>query len=233
MKNFNFNTPEELRGKLFAIVTEAEKGARARCLPLEKLGVVVEAVASTPYGIAVGDGGHVAKSYRFRDPQTTYFRLAWYTQGKQKFVCVSVFRGSAKRVAYGANGYLDIDISPSKWEAFRMVFPSRAQKIEGWLRNKRIAAAIRHLPPPPVEIRAEIQEVQPDEGGLVKAEGPHKYYIGTPAGWLYIPYQKGDERRSAWTILARQGFPVPRRKAKRVWTEALTAAVALHVLGEF
>lgn len=227
MKNFNFNTPEELRGKLFAIVTEAEKGARARCLPLEKLGVVVEAVASTPYGIAEGDGGHVAKSYSFR-AETTYFRLAWYTQGNQKFVSVSVFRGNAKKVAYGANGYLDISAT-GKWEAFCMVFPSRAQKIADWLRNKRIAAAIRHLPKPPVEIR----EVQPDEGGLVKAEvGPHKYYIGTPAGWLYIPYQKGDERRTAWTILARQGFPVPRRKANRVWTEALTAAVALHVLGE-
>jgi len=230
MKNFNFNTPEELRGKLFAIVTEAEKGARARCLPLEKLGVVVEAVASTPYGIAEGDGGHVAKSYSFR-AETTYFRLAWYTRGKQKFVSVSVFRGNAKKVAYGANGYLDISAT-GKWEAFRLVFPSRAKKIEDWLRNKKIAAAIRHLPKPPVEI-VEIQEIQPDEGGLVKAEvGPHKYYIGTPAGWLYIPYQKGDERRTAWTILARQGFPVPRRKAHRVWTEGLTAAVALHVLGE-
>ena len=230
MKNFNFNTPEELRGKLFAIVTEAEKGARARCLPLEKLGVVVEAVASTPYGIAEGDGGHVAKSYSFR-AETTYFRLAWYTRGKQKFVGVSVFRGNAKKVAYGANGYLDISAT-GKWEAFRMVFPSRAQKIEDWLRNKKIAAAIRHLPKPPVEI-VEIREVQPDEGGLVKAEvGPHKYYIGTPGGWIFIPYEKGDERRTAWTILSRKGFPVPRRKANRVWTEALTAAVALHVLGE-
>ena len=120
MKNFNFNTPEELRGKLFAIVTEAEKGARARCLPLEKLGVVVEAVASTPYGIAEGDGGHVAKSYSFR-AETTYFRLAWYTQGKQKFVGVSVFRGNAKKVAYGANGYLDISATgkwkPSAWSS--------------------------------------------------------------------------------------------------------------------
>jgi hypothetical protein len=231
MKNFTFNTPEELQEKLFAMVAEAEKRARARTLPLEKLGVVVEAVASTPYGIAVGDGGHVAKSYSFRDPETTYFRLAWDTRGKQKFISVSVFRGNAKKVAYGANGYLDISAT-GKWEAFRLVFPFRAKRIEDWLRNKRIAAAIRHLPPPPVEIRAEIQEVQPDEGGLVKAEGPHKYYIGTPAGWLYIPYQKGDERRTAWTILARQGFPVPRRKANRVWTEALTAALALHVLGE-
>jgi hypothetical protein len=230
MKNFTFNTPEELQEKLFAMVAEAEKRARARTLPLEKLGVVVEAVASTPYGIAEGDGGHVAKSYSFR-AETTYFRLAWYTQGKQKFLGVSVFRGNAKKVAYGANGYLDIDISPSKWEAFRLVFPSRAKRIEDWLRNKRIAAAIRHLPKPPVEI-VEIREVQPDEGGLVKAEvGPHNY-IGTPGGWIFIPYEKGDERRTAWTILARQGFPVPRRKANRVWTEALTAAVALHVLGE-
>lgn len=229
MKNFTFNGEEFFLEELRGMIAEAEKGARARCLPLEKLGVVVEAVASTPYGIAKGDGGHVAKSYSFR-AETTYFRLAWYTQGKQKFFSVSVFRGNAKKLAYGANGYLDISAT-GKWEAFRLVFPSRAKKIEDWLRNKRIAAAIRHLPKPPIEIR-EIREVQPDEGGLVKAEGPHKYYIGTPGGWIFIPYEKGDERRSAWTILARQGFPVPRRKANRVWTEALTAAVALHVLGE-
>ena len=230
MKNFTFNGEEFFLEELRGMIAEAEKGARARTLPLEKLGVIVEAVASIPYGIAEGDGGHVAKSYSFR-AETTYFRLAWYTRGKQKFVSVSVFRGNAKKVAYGANGYLDISAT-GKWEAFRLVFPSRAKKIEDWLRNKKIAAAIRHLPKPPVEI-VEIQEIQPDEGGLVKAEvGPHKYYIGTPGGWIFIPYEKGDERRSAWTILARQGFPVPRRKANRVWTEALTAAVALHVLGE-
>lgn len=224
-----YQNREELQEKITAAVEVAEKRAQSRLLPLD-LEKLTDAVVSTPYGYAEGDGGGVAKSYRYR-AETTCFNLAWYTQGSKKVVALSVYRGDAEKVAYGSSGFFKIHAGQEqKWEAFSRVFPDRARKITAWLKARKIQAAIRHLPKPPAELR--IQGIQADTGGIVRTTGSWTDYVGTPAGWIQVPFSKGNEKRSAWTLLARMGFPVPRRKADRVWTDELTAAAALHVLGE-
>ncbi|NLW92968.1 MAG: hypothetical protein GXY34_15375 [Syntrophomonadaceae bacterium] len=226
---FTFENKEELQEKITAAVEVAEKRAQSRLLPLD-LEKLTDAVVSTPYGYAEGDGGGVAKSYRYR-AETTCFNLAWYTQGSKKVVALSVYRGDAEKVAYGSSGYLTIHAGPEhKWEGFRRVFPDRARKIANWLKARKIRQAIQHLPKPPANLK--IQEVLPDVGGIVRTTGSWTDYVGTPAGWIRVPSEKGNGKRTAWTLLARMGFPVPRRKADRVWSEELTAAVTLHVLGE-
>ncbi len=224
-----YQNREELQEKITAAVEVAEKRAQSRLLPLD-LEKLTDAVVSTPYGYAEGDGGGVAKSYRYR-AETTCFNLAWYTQGSKKVVALSVYRGDAEKVAYGSSGYLTIHAGPEhKWEGFRRVFPDRARKIANWLKARKIRQAIQHLPKPPANLK--IQEVLPDVGGIVRTTGSWTDYVGTPAGWIRVPSEKGNDKRTAWTLLARMGFPVPRRKTDRVWSEELTAAVTLHVLGE-
>ena len=233
MSRFTFSTPEDLRARITSALDEAEKRASARLLPRERLGEVVEAVAGQPFGYVRGDGGGVAKSYRYA-AETTHFVLAWYTWRGEKHIRLSAYRGRAEKVAYGSMA--GVFITANRSSAYDAVFPDRARRYR-YLRNqRRVRDHTRHLPPVPAGV--EITTVRPDVGGLVVAETTrYRVLVGTPAGWIPAPTDRGWKyrqklaRRPAWNILADLGFPVPRRKAARVWTDELTAFAAMLILG--
>ena len=234
---FTFSTPEDLRKRIVSVLDEAEKRAKSRTLPRERLGEVVEAVANQPYGYVAGDGGGVAMSYRYA-AETTHFVLAWYTWRGEKHVFLTAYRGNAKKVPHGspADIIITADREKAREKAYDAVFPDRARRYH-YLRNqRRIRDYTRHLPPLPAGI-GEITTVRPDVGGLVVAEtNRYDVLIGTPAGWIPVPsrgwkYRRKLYNRPAWNILADLGFPVPRRKRDRVWNEELTAYAAMVVLG--
>lgn len=223
---FVFTSPEDLWKHIVSVLDEAEKRASARTLPRERLGEVVEAVAGQPYGYITGDGGGVAKSYRYT-AEATHFILAWYSWRREKHVFLSAYRGYAKKVPHGSPA--DIVITADRLKAYDTVFPDRARRYH-YLRNqRRIRDYTRHLPPLPAGV-GEITTVRPDVGGLVVAETDQwETLVGTPAGWLRVPGKAG--KKPAWNILADLGFPVPRRKRDRVWNDELTAYAAMLVLG--
>lgn len=234
MSRFTFSTPEDLRERITSALDEAEKRASARTLPRERLGEVVEAVASQPYGYVRGDGGGVAKAYGYA-AETTHFLLAWYTWRGEKHVHLSAYRGRAEKVPYGSMA--GVVITADRESAYQAVLPDRARRYH-YLRNqRRIRDYTRHLPPLPAGV-GEITTVRPDVGGLVVAETTqYRVLVGTPAGWIPAPtgrgwkYRRELSRRPAWNILADLGFPVPRRKAARVWNDELTAFAAMLILG--
>jgi len=233
MSTFVFTSPEELRREIISALEEAEKRAKARTLPRERLGEVVEAVTFHPAGYVRGDGGGVPKSYRYR-AETTHFTLAWYTWRREKHVFLSACRGYAEKVKYGS--LAGIVITADRRSAYETVFPDRARVYHGLRDERRIHFAVRHLPPLPAGV-GKITTVRPDTGGLVVADtSRYMTLVGTPAGWIPAPsrgweYRRTLERRSAWNILRDIGFPVPRMKKNRVWSGELTAFAAMLVLG--
>lgn len=233
MSRFTFSTPEDLRKRIISALDEAEKRAKSRTLPRERLGEVVEAVAGQPFGYVRGDGGGVAKSYRYA-AETTHFVLAWYTWRGEKHVHLSAYRGRAEKVPYGSMA--GVVITTDQRKAYQTVFPDRARRYR-YLRNqRRVRDYTRHLPPVPAGV--VITTARQDDGGLVVAETSHyDVLVGTPAGWFPAPTDRGWKyrqklaRRPAWNILADLGFPVPRRKRDRVWNDELTAYAAMLVMG--
>ncbi|MGI9951411.1 hypothetical protein V3F56_03530 [Moorellaceae bacterium AZ2] len=216
-------SPEDLREKIIAVLDAAEKRATARTFPRRELDKLIEAVTSSPWGYAYGDGGAVCKRYGYFNPQTTYFACAWYTWRKQKYIAVTAYRDKAKQVRYGSSGGIKEITFEDKRTAYEMALPERYQKY----RQLKIRRAIRHLPPPPPGVT--ITAVRPDVGGLVAADtAKHGTIVGTPVGWLSTP--RANSKRPAWLILADLGFPVPRLKQKRVWNDELTAYATLFVL---
>ncbi|WP_156920611.1 hypothetical protein [Thermicanus aegyptius] len=213
-KRFNFYTEEETKKIIISAVDEAEKGARARLFPNEKIERLVREITGTPFGYAEGDGGHVARSY-WDKAETTYLFVSWYTWRFRKHIYVFAARKIAKKVAYGSNPYLVIK-KDDKETAYRITLPKR------WARYDRIKKRrlIRHLPQPPTD---SINFVRKDEGGLVVAKFDKviNVWIGTPTGW--IKTKKDDRNRNAWLHLKDLGFPVPARKNKRIWNEKMEA----------
>jgi len=232
-EKFIFSAADDLRERIISALDGAEKRTSARLLPRERLEEVIEAVASRPFGYVTGNGGSVANSYRHY-AETTRLILAWYTWRKKKYIYLEAWRGCADKVRYGSPGHIHITFD--RKSAYETVFPDRARKYR-WARNKRrIRDHTKRLPSLPEGI--EITTIYPDTGGIVAAE-TRRYdvvLIGTPVGWIPVPsrnwkYRHELERRSAWNILADLGFPVPRRKAARVWTDELTAYATMFVLG--
>lgn len=213
-----------LHSHITTALSSAEKRAKSRTIPTHHIETICEAVSTAPHGLIQCDGGHVAKSYRYR-AETSYLTVGWLTRHGHKHVSVSACRGDASKVAYGSSACLDR--ITDRLRAYAAVWPEQARKLTDWLEQRRIRAAIAHLPAPP----SRIVTVTPDIGGIVLAQagGWHRY-IGTPSGWLRAPYQYSRER-SAWSVLRKLGFPVPRLKRDRVWTEELAAFATLHVIG--
>jgi len=225
MLSFSFTSTTDLQEKVAAALDAAESRARARLLPRERLQEAIELVASTPCGYVHGDGGHVAIAYRNR-ADTTYFSLGWYTWRGQKRVALSAYRSGAKKVRYGASGYLSLD--GSRKDAYSAVLPDRYRRYRYLRTQRQIAVDTRHLPPAPVELTS----ARLDLGGLVVAEIKNRYssvLVGTPAGWLEVP-RHADRKRSAWLLLSDLGISIPRLKKNRVWSDELTAAVTLEVI---
>ena len=222
---------EALKEKIVSALETVEKGTRARTFPREKIPALVEAVSARPFGHMTGDGGHIAKRYRYR-ADTTYLNLAWYTQSGQKRVSISAHRGYAQKVAYGASASLSIETG-EKWEAFSRVFPDRAQKIGAWLDTRKIREALKGLPALPVGLIKVQQITRENAICLMKGIGARTYatYVGTPSGWVKVPYHKEEMQRSPWLYLKDAGFPIPRMKRDRKWNDELAAYVAMHVLG--
>ncbi len=228
MSTHIYVSPEDLRKRILSALDEAEKRAKARTLP--RSGVfnlaLVEAVASRPWGYAHGDGGKVPVCYRYK-AETTYLTLAWYSWRGQKHVYLSACRDVAGVVSYGSSGYLSL--GGTQAQAYAAVLPDRARR-HAYLRTQRsIRDLTRHLPPIPAGLI--VYDARGD-GGLVLAHTSTGYIIGTPAGWIRAPRRKSaPEKRPAWNYLSDLGFPVPHRKAARIWTDELTAHAAMHVLG--
>lgn len=219
-KNFNFYSEEETKKIIFSTLDEVEKWARARLLPREKIYLVIEEITKTPFGYAEGDGGNVARSYKYM-AETTHFFCSWYTWRFSKHIHLNVSRGPSKKVPHGTNPY--ISIRKNKEMAYRTVLTDRWARLNQ-IKKRRL---IRHLPQPPSD---SISFARKDEGGLVVATFDKLWYVwvGTPAGW--IKTKSTDRKRNAWLHLKDLGFPVPTKKDKRVWDGKMQAHAIISVI---
>lgn len=213
--------------EIVSALETAEKGARARTFPREKIPELAKIMEKQPFGYVEGHGGYVAKSYRY-SADTTYLTLAWYTQSGQKKTSISAYRGYAPKVAYGTSASLSIQ-TEDKWEAFSHVFPERAKKIGGWLHARKVRTALAGLPPIPTGYQV-YKAIREGDIALVMMETT-EFFVVTPVGWIRVQRHKNGLKRSPWLYLRDEGFPVPHVKRLRKWSKELTAYTTLQVLG--
>jgi hypothetical protein len=236
---FFFTDKPDLEKKILSNLDQVEGRATARLLPRRNIGDLVEAAATKPWGYAKGNGGMVNNSYGHK-AESTYFKCAWFSWRKKKFVYLNIYRGNAGQVSYGAGGFLEIDTATdgAKDIAYSLTLPDRHKEYHQIVKRRYIKKSIRHLPPLDERMIDNIWHIYPDVGELVLAVTHHdnnKVLIGTPAGWLQtnkwkIKSSMRKETTSAWIALKNLGFPVPHLKKKRVWNEELTTYLIAHVL---
>ena len=220
-----YTTREAFSSYIKTLKWLAEEHARTRTFPNDMIDEIAELVDSKPYGVISGHGGAVPNSYSM-SATSTYINVTWTTWRRKKKYRLLISRGPAKRAPYGSGaGY---KLSDDRQLVLEAMYPERLD----YLRSICLQRKLRGFPSPPSEISGlpNAEVVRDGDICCVYSKYMGVRWIGTPDGWLktYVT----DKVTNPWIILRREGFPVPRRKRDRRWTEALSAYLVLHTLGQ-
>lgn len=230
---FDYTSREEVEKIIISTLDTVEENEKANILPRDEVQKVIDEIAKTPFGHAEGAGGLERNNQRnSKSKETTYFFCAWYSWRNEKRIFLLIKRVHAIGIGYFMKSPIDNIITPTdkriiinnkcKELAYKTVFPERYSE---YIRLKKLRS-IRHLPEPPSK---SITWLKKDEGGLVLAkfkETPSYLWIGTPGGWFKTKWKRNG--RSAWLYLRDLGFPVPKKRNKRVWDKKMEAYAIIN-----
>lgn len=216
-----FTGSEDLALTIDKILDEAEMNASECVFPRDRVAEIATFIGRNPAGIINGNGGHRAVTRR-SIKRTTYLYCAWYT-----------LRGT-KQVGVWAARYWtdDRDSEPTvkmrndkeaKLEALQKIHPHLCARVARCIEESKI----KGLPPLPQGFELIGARREGDvavafvfdhngEGGIL--------LVGTPSGWLHVPWHEETVDRSPWLYLKDVGLPVTVRKKK--W-DSKTAELAV------
>jgi hypothetical protein len=226
-----FNIRDKLQKRIEKKLCEVERCNSDRKIDPEHVKRICDYVVSEPHGVINAHGGLVPESCP-EPVYTLWLDVGWITLRGVKHVFVFAMRLAANRASCQTGAEMaEMTYVGDRMKALDAAFPARAARIRDYLKQRKIRAAIAHLPKPPVHVAA-IDKVLPDLGGIVLIRTDKwAWFAGTPSGWVRVN-QGLRRRKSAWLALRDLGFSIPHQKEKRVWNDKMSMQMALFALAE-
>lgn len=206
-----FTSGEELAEIINRNLDVTENNAEECLFPRDRVSEIVSFIEKNPAGKAQGNGGHKAVTGRSLK-RTTYLYCAWYTLHSIKQVGV----WSARHWTEGMDSEARLTLRSDKearLEALQKLHPDVWARVARCIEESKI----KGLPPLPQGFELIGARREGDvavafvfdhngEGGIL--------LVGTPSGWLHVPWHEETVERSPWLYLKDVGLPETARKRK-------------------